>query len=85
MVRQLGKGCAVVKSSELGTNCWLPRRFVKDGSRCDRIWTCSYPEKSSCMAIHAEIRHIQEEQKRLMRISSNLDMRIEELAAMLEK
>ena len=85
MVRQLGPGCAVVSAEELGTNCWHPRRFVKDGSRCDRIWLCNYPEKGRCMAIHAEIRYLKDEQKRLIRISSNLDMRIEELTAMLQK
>jgi len=85
MVKQLGPNCAVVTISELGSNCWHPRRLVKDSSRCDRIWTCNYPEKSSCVAIHAEISHLKDEQKRLMKISSNLDIRIEELTAMLQK
>lgn len=85
MVTQLGKHCAVVKLSELGTNCWHPKRFVKNGSRCDRIWTCSYPEKGRCMAIHAEIRHMRNEQLRLVRVSGTLDMRIEELIEMLQK
>ncbi len=85
MVLQLGKHRAIVESGELGTNCWHPRRFVKEGSRCDRIWTCNYPEKCRCMAIHAEIRHMKNEQLRLVRVSGTLDMRIEELADMLEK
>jgi len=45
---------AVVKSSDLGTNCWLPKRFVK-GSRCDRLMQCNYPEKKTCKAVQAEI------------------------------
>lgn len=85
MVRQLGPNCAVVTTSELGTNCWHPCRFIQDDGRCPRVWTCSYPEKKSCQAIHVEIAHIKGEQRRLLLVSSNLDERVEELAGMLQK
>lgn len=48
----------IVKSSELGTNCWLPARFC-DGVRCDRVYRCTYPEKSTCKAVDAELEYEQ--------------------------
>lgn len=85
MVRQLGPGCAVVTSAELGTNCWAPCRFIQKDGRCPRVWTCSYPEKQSCEAVNAEIESIKEQKKRLEQVDANLDKRIEELNAMLKK
>lgn len=37
-----------VKQSELGTNCWLPARFL--GGKCQRYKRCKYPEKTTCKA-----------------------------------
>jgi hypothetical protein len=85
MVRQFEPNCAVVEASELGTNCWHPCRFIEEDGRCPRVWTCSYPKKNKCQAIHAEIAHIKDEQKRLLQVSSNLDERVEQLAEMLPK
>lgn len=48
---------AIVKSSELGTNCWKPCRFVP-GSRCNRVESCTYPEKKTCKAIPAEVDYL---------------------------
>lgn len=47
---------AIVKSSELGTNCWLPVRFC--GGRCQRVLDCKYPEKRTCKAVQTEIEYI---------------------------
>jgi len=85
MVKQLGPNCAEVTMAELGTNCWHPCRFIQDDGRCDRVWSCSYPEKKRCQAVNAEIRHITEQQARLIVVYTNLDLRIKELADMLEK
>jgi hypothetical protein len=49
---------AIVTLKELGTNCWLPRRFIK-GRRCPRVFDCTYPEKKTCRAVDAEIAHMQ--------------------------
>jgi len=49
-----GKNCGVVRFSELGTNCWDPKRFVQ-GGQCERVHACDYPEKAKCKAIQAEI------------------------------
>ncbi len=85
MVKQLGERTAVVSSKELGTNCWLAKRFVKDGGRCCRVWTCNYPEKKTCQAVQREIDYLRQEQQRLAQVSSNIDTKIEELAEMLVK
>ena len=45
---------AIIRSQELGSNCWLVSRFVK-GGRCKRVHTCDYPEKSKCVAVQTEI------------------------------
>jgi len=84
MVKQLGPRTAVVSSKELGTNCWLPKRFIL-GERCDRIWTCSYPEKKTCQAIHTEISCLAQKQEHLLQVHSNIDIRVKELLEMLEK
>lgn len=44
----------VVNSKELGTNCWLPARFI-GGGRCLRWEDCRYPEKAECKAREWEI------------------------------
>ena len=76
---------AIVKFSELGMNCWLPKRFIEGGGRCDRIFTCSYPEKKKCQAINAEVRYLMEEQTRLITVYRNIDRTIKRLTDMLEK
>lgn len=52
-----------VSSKELGTNCWLAKRFIK-GSRCPRVVQCKYPEKKGCKAVVAEIAHLREKRVR---------------------
>lgn len=34
-----------VKLSELGFNCWLPIRLLKQCYRCERYEICKYPER----------------------------------------
>lgn len=85
MVEQLGPRTAIVRSKELGTNCWLAKRFVKEGSRCDRVFTCKYPERKTCQAVHAEIAHLKQEQVRLINQSIQIDHTVEMLAEMLKK
>ncbi len=72
----------VVTLKELGKNCWLPKRFIS-GSRCHRVFTCSYPEKKTCRAIEAEIAYLKNEQRRLMRARAQIDNTIELLFDML--
>jgi hypothetical protein len=52
---------AIVHSKDLGQNCWLPARFC--GGRCDRVMACTYPEKSTCKAVDAEIAYLQEQKQ----------------------
>ena len=35
----------IIKSSELGLNCWKPLRFFKKCYQCDSYVRCGYPEK----------------------------------------
>lgn len=85
MVEQLGSGMAIVNFSELGTNCWHPCRFIRDDGRCDRVYTCNYPEKKKCQAVHAEIRRLKEHQANLATIYENVDNTIEALEKMVKK
>ena len=84
MVKELGHGCASVTVKELGTRCWLTKRFI-NGERCDRVYLCNYPEKKTCQAVKAEIIYLMLEQTRLVNTYKNIDIRIAELTAMLEK
>ena len=45
---------AVVNFNDLGTSCWLPKRFIQR-QRCERVQACKYPEKQTCKAVGAEI------------------------------
>jgi len=78
-------GLAIVSSKELGVNCWHPKRFVTQGSRCDRLYRCNYPEKKNCQAIHAEIAYFQERQRQMMKLSGEMDAEIEILTKMTQK
>lgn len=79
MVKKIGDRAVIVSSKELGTNCWLVRRFIQDGDRCPRVWVCNYPEKKTCQAVKAEIHHLMGEQERLIIIHHNIEQRIIEL------
>ena|GEM_PF-6578447 len=85
MVKQIGDRAAIVSSKELGTNCWLARRFVKDGSRCARLYVCKYSERKTCEAVNTEIAHLKNEQIRMANVIVNIDHTIGLLAKMLEK
>ncbi len=50
----------IVSSKELG-NCWSAIRFC--GGRCDKVFTCKYPEKATCLAVPSEKAHIEEKYK----------------------
>jgi hypothetical protein len=63
---------AIVNSKELGTNCWLAKRFT-GGSRCCRVMDCTYPEKRTCKAVDAEIEYLQSQKQTL---SENIDKKI---------
>ena len=57
MSKKKGVKVASVTLKELGTNCWLPIRFI-EGSRCQRIMECTYLEKKTCKAVYAEIAYL---------------------------
>lgn len=49
-----GPKFAIVKTSQLGLNCWKPARLI-EGVRCERVMECKYPEKATCKAVEAEM------------------------------
>ena len=70
---------AIVKSKELGINCWLPARFI-EGGRCDHVYRCNYPEKSTCKAVVAEIKYLTERKKNIIAsTTAEIDSKIESL------
>jgi len=64
----------IIKVTDLGTNCWAPARFGK--GRCNKVKSCNYPEKKTCMAVHNEIAYLRDRQDKIV---ENFTKRIEEL------
>ena len=85
LVHHPSPGTALVDGKELGVNCWHPKRFVTQGSRCDRLYRCKYPELRKCQTIHAEIAYYQERQRQMMKLSGEMDTEIEKLTKMTQK
>ena len=48
--------CAIIKVTDLGTNCWSAHRFC--GGRCEHVLRCAYPEKKACKAVDSEIAYL---------------------------
>jgi len=70
-----GAKWGVVSLKELGTNCWLAKRFLK-GGRCDRVMECNYPEKATCKAVEAEVEDIS---RRIINVQRDALKRIQQL------
>ena len=45
MPRIIDTNIAIVRQDELGTNCWMPIRFLNRCGECFRYERCNYPEK----------------------------------------
>jgi len=41
----INENVAIVRQDELGTNCWMPIRFLNRCKECFRYERCKYPEK----------------------------------------
>ncbi len=65
-----------VSSGELGTNCWLPRRFLK-GERCERVMRCTYPEKATCQAVEVEVEFLS---RRIIEVFNDSLVQVQRLA-----
>lgn len=66
---------AVIKSSELGTRCWLNARII-EGVRCGGIMRCRYPEKKTCKAVDTEIAY---QKERLRKIAEQVKAKVFQL------
>jgi len=47
MPRIIDTNIAIVRQDELGTNCWMPIRFLDRCRECSRYERCNYPEKKA--------------------------------------
>jgi len=47
MARIINGNVAIVSQDELGTNCWMPIRFLDRCRECFRYERCNYPEKKT--------------------------------------
>lgn len=83
-MKKIGDRTAIVTLKELGTNCWLTRRFIR-GTRCERLDLCKYPERKTCQAAYAEIDHLKNTKERHRQCIVNIENRIFDIAAGLEK
>ena len=45
MAQIIDRNTAIVNQNELGTNCWMPIRFLNRCRECFRYERCKYPEK----------------------------------------
>lgn len=77
MVKEIGPRVAIVTLKELGTNCWLPARFI-GGARCARVMACNYLEKRTCRAVGAEVTHLREA---VAKLSVRMQAKISKLLA----
>lgn len=63
-----------VPIKELGRNCW--QQCGNGRTRCKRVFKCHYPEKKTCMAVHAEIEYLK---ARVEREQQSTNKQIKEL------
>jgi len=47
MAQIIDRNTAIVSQNELGTNCWMPIRFLHRCRECFRYEECKYPEKKA--------------------------------------
>lgn len=83
-MKKIGDQVAIVTLKELGTNCWLTRRFIR-GNRCERLDLCKYPERKTCQAVYAEIDYLKKAKERHQQCIVNIENRIFDIVAWLEK
>lgn len=56
MAQIINRNAAVVRQDELGTNCWMPIRFLNRCRECFRYERCKYPEKKTDAVYDALLR-----------------------------
>jgi hypothetical protein len=80
MPQIIDRNIAIVRQDELGTNCWMPIRFLDRCRECFRYEKCNYPEKKTD-AVYDELlkeksdlnRKLKALRKEIARMSGNLD------------
>jgi type I restriction-modification system DNA methylase subunit len=80
MPRIITGNAVIVTQDELGTNCWMPVRFLDRCRECFRYERCKYPEKKTD-AVYDELlkqksnlnRKLKAVRKEIARMSGKLD------------
>ena len=80
MPQIIDRNIAIVRQNELGTNCWMPIRFLDRCRECFRYEKCKYPEKKAD-AVYDELlkqksnlnRKLKAVRKEIARMSGKLD------------
>lgn len=65
MAQIIDRDIAIVSQNELGTNCWMPIRFLNRCRNCFRYERCKYPEKKRDAVFDGLLREKSELNKRL--------------------
>lgn len=60
-----------IHSGELGTECWLPIKFLGQCWRCDRYWRCTYATR----VISAEFERLVAAEQRARKALENFKTR----------
>lgn len=56
MAQTISRNIIIVRQDELGTNCWMPIRFLDRCKECFRYEKCSYLEKKADAVYDALLR-----------------------------
>ena len=72
MPQIIDKNTAIVSQNELGTNCWMPIRFLKRCRECFRYERCKYPEKERDAVYDALLREKSELNRKLKAVRKEI-------------
>lgn len=80
MPQIIDRNIAIVRQDELGTNCWMPIRFLNRCRECFRYERCKYHEKKADAVYDALLREkrnlnrkLKAIRKEIARMSGKLD------------
>ncbi len=72
MVQTIGRNTVIVSQNELGTNCWMPIRFLDRCRECFRYEKCKYPEKKADAVYNALLREKSELNRKLKAVRKEI-------------
>ncbi len=72
MAQTIGRNTVIVRQDELGTNCWMPIRFLSRCRECSRYEKCNYPEKKTDAVYDALLKEKSELNRKLKAIRKEI-------------